>query len=157
MKLLFILAFMVLVSFIPGCIIPSQTPPSLSPTPVTSQITSIVTQIPTSPPITTPSPPHGADPSSCWTGSWKTNFKTMRLQQSGSSVSGNYEWDNGSITGTVSGNTLTGTWSETPSYRPPNDAGDFEFTMAEDCNSFAGHWRYDSTGTWNDWGGTRIS
>jgi len=79
------------------------------------------------------------------------------LQQSGNRVTGTYSWGMGDITGTASGNTLTGTWSEYPSYSPPEDAGDFVFTMAGDCMSYTGRWRLDSTGDWlyGGWDGTR--
>jgi hypothetical protein len=45
----------------------------------------------------------------------------------------------------------------TSSYKPPKDAGDFEFTLSSDGNSFTGKWRYGfGTGQWKgDWKGTR--
>jgi|GEM_PF-812073 len=96
-----------------------------------------------------------------WTGTWNTVWGSlssqMHLQQTGNRVTGTYEWDNGKIEGLVSGNTLTGTWSEAPSYSPPGDAGDFEFTISPDCNSFTGRWRYGSAGGWGEWNGTRVS
>jgi len=47
-------------------------------------------------------------------------------------------------------------WSEAPSYQPPNDGGDVEFTLSPDGSSFAGKWRHGSSGDWNtDWNGTR--
>jgi len=70
----------------------------------------------------------------------------MVLVQTGNSVNGTYTYQGGNITGTVSGNKLTGTWSESPSYIPPDDAGDVELTISVDCNSITGRWRYDSTG-----------
>lgn len=91
-----------------------------------------------------------------WTGTWNTNWGEMKLTQSGNTVTGEYTWDKGKITGTVSGQVLKGTWSESPSYSPPNDAGDFEFTKTT-CDSFEGKWRYGSSGEWRtDWSGTRI-
>ncbi|MCX6669511.1 MAG: hypothetical protein NTV25_06875 [Methanothrix sp.] len=80
----------------------------------------------------------------------------MELQQSGITVTGTYTWDQGRIQGSVFGNRLVGTWSESPSYSPTADAGDFEFTLSDDCNSFSGRWRYGSSGEWRtDWPGTR--
>lgn len=91
-----------------------------------------------------------------WTGTWSTNWGTMQLVQAGNQVTGTYVYDNGHITGTVSGNVLTGQWSEAPSYSPPSDAGDFEFVMGENCNSFTGQWRYGSSGGWSGhWYGSR--
>jgi hypothetical protein len=107
----------------------------------------------------TASPPGaGAGPAGvcAWTGTWSTAWGQMTLTQSGSSVTGNYPHDQGRVTGTVSGNALTGTWSESPSYRPPSDAGDMQLTMAADCNSFTGRWHYGSSGDWTtNWSGTR--
>ena len=65
----------------------------------------------------------------------------MMLTQSGSTVSGTYDYRGGRITGAVTGNRLTGTWSQSPSYQPPSDAGDVEFTLSGDGRSFTGRWR----------------
>jgi hypothetical protein len=91
-----------------------------------------------------------------WTGIWDTDWGEMELFQSEGVVSGNYSYDTGQILGTVSGEKLIGTWSEDPSFAPPDDAGDFEFTMSEDCGSFSGNWRYGSSGEWEGtWSGIR--
>ena len=80
----------------------------------------------------------------------------MVLVQTGNNVSGTYTHDSGHIVGTVSGNKLTGTWSEAPSYSPTYDAGDVELTISDDCHSMMGQWRYGSTGGWSgSWSGTR--
>jgi hypothetical protein len=81
-----------------------------------------------------------------WAGTWSTSYGTMRLTQSDDTVSGDYEHDQGQIRGMVSGRVLSGTWTEVPSRQPPSDAGEIEFTMADDCQSFTGRWRYDSSG-----------
>jgi hypothetical protein len=88
----------------------------------------------------------------------------MILTQSGNQVTGVYDvsagnnWVGERISGTVSGNTFTGTWSEAPSYLPPDDAGDIILTLSGDGTTFSGKWRYDSTGDWTeDWTGQRIS
>lgn len=93
-----------------------------------------------------------------WEGEWDSNWGKMILTQNGSIVTGTYTHDKGRINGTISGNILKGTWSESPSYAPPNDAGDLELTMAADGKSFSGKWRYGSEGSWGDWeGGKRIT
>ena len=51
----------------------------------------------------------------------------MKLIQVGNKVTGTYENDNGRISGTVSGDTLEGDWSEAPTYSPPDDAGEIRF------------------------------
>jgi hypothetical protein len=93
-----------------------------------------------------------------WTGTWSTNWGPMRLVQNGGTVLGDYDWDQGLIVGTLEGDVLRGTWTEAPSRQPPRDAGDFEFTMAEDCQSFTGRWRYGSSEAWRQrWDGERQS
>jgi hypothetical protein len=97
-----------------------------------------------------------ADLPCLWTGTWQTNFGEMLLEQNGEVVQGTYTRGDGKISGQVQGQKLVGTWSENPTYNPPDDAGNFEFTMSEDCQSFQGRWKYGSTGGWIDgWSGTR--
>ena len=91
-----------------------------------------------------------------WSGLWSTTYGAMQLTQSGSSVTGAYDYQGGTISGTASGNVLVGTWSQQPSYAPPNDAGDLQFTLSADGRSFSGQWRYGSAGDYQtDWTGTR--
>ncbi len=91
-------------------------------------------------------------------GEWKTRFGTLTLLQSASKVTGNYTSDNGKIEGTMEGGVLKGTWSESPSYKPPKDAGDVEFVFSGDGRSFKGKWRYGHGGSgWKGgWNGTRM-
>jgi hypothetical protein len=92
-----------------------------------------------------------------WTGNWNTYFGNMTLVQTGNKVTGTYEADNGRINGTVVGNRLVGTWSEAPSYSPPSQAGNIEFNLSSDCNSFNGRWKYGSEGNWStNWSGLRV-
>ncbi len=92
-----------------------------------------------------------------WGGTWETTYGTMVLSQVGNQVTGTYEHSNGHIIGTVSGTVLTGTWSEQPSYSPPDDAGDVQLTISSDGNSFTGGWRWGSSGGWTmNWNGTKI-
>jgi len=93
-----------------------------------------------------------------WVGEWDSNWGKMVLTQNGALITGTYTHDKGKISGTVSGNVFTGTWSESPSYSPPNDAGDMELTMSADGKSFTGKWRYGSDGSWGNWeGGKRLT
>ncbi len=90
-------------------------------------------------------------PSGCnFTGTWDTDFGDLHLTQTGNVLTGSYNWKDGRIVGTVSGNSATGTWSQSPSFQPPDDAGDFTFTLSSGCQSFSGQWRYGSCG----WEGT---
>lgn len=118
----------------------------------------IVDGIPVTPGITPTQ-----SPGCSFTGTWNTNWGAMNLIQTGTEVTGSYEHDNGKFTGTVEGRIVKGTWSEAPGYTPPDDAGDAEFTLSDDCRSFAGNWRYGITGSWGPsaswsvaWAGTLI-
>jgi hypothetical protein len=98
-----------------------------------------------------------------WTGTGLINSgqnawgNIISFSQIGNNVTGSYsEHENGTYNGTVSGNVLTGTWSEEPTYLPPNDAGEFQITLSPDGNTFDGVWRYDSSGSWYDWSGQRL-
>jgi hypothetical protein len=82
----------------------------------------------------------------------------MQLSVSANKVTGDYTHDSGKIAATLNKNVLVGKWSESPSYAEPNDAGDMEFQLSDDCKSFTGNWRYGSTGDWSGgWTGTLVS
>ncbi len=73
-------------------------------------------------------------------------------------MSGTYTHDDGQITGTVDGATLTGRWTEAPTRLPPQDAGDLQLTMNADCTALSGFWRYGDKGHDKDgeWAGKRV-
>lgn len=87
-------------------------------------------------------------------GKWDTNWGEMILEQTGNNVTGTYEWDNGRISGILSGNLMTGSWSEAPTYSPPRDAGKVDITFEQDA--FSGRWGYESEPLSGIWEGTRI-
>ncbi|MBP5606223.1 MAG: hypothetical protein J6X60_11915, partial [Ruminiclostridium sp.] len=63
---------------------------------------------------------------------------------------GTYSRASGQVSGTVSGNTFSGTWSQR------TGTGKFVFTMSADGKSFSGTWGYnDNNDTYSDWTGTR--
>lgn len=88
-----------------------------------------------------------------WEGNWDTEYGVLTIEQEGAQVTGNYSREGGKIVGTISGNVLRGTWSESPTYLPPKDAGDIEFIMSADGLKFEGRWRYASEGDWQPWAG----
>ena len=90
-----------------------------------------------------------------WEGQWDSNWGKMVLTQKGSTVTGNYTHDSGRIEGVASGNKMTGTWSEAPSYVPDKDAGDIEFIMSADGSTFSGSWGYGSNLSGGDWTGSK--
>jgi hypothetical protein len=92
-----------------------------------------------------------------WTGTWSCGtWGKLTLTQSGSKVTGTYTYKQGKFEGYATGNTLIGIWSEEPTYKEPDHAGDTQFNMAADGKSFTGNWRYGPTGTWTGtWNGQR--
>ena len=81
----------------------------------------------------------------------------MALRQSGTQVSGNYTHEQGMVTGTVSGNILSGVWAEAPTYTGSTDSGKFAVTLSTDGNAFSGTWGYGSSSTGYSFTGTRTS
>ena len=72
-------------------------------------------------------------------------------------VEGVYTTDWGVVRGRAEGDRLTGKWFDAPTRSEPNDAGDFEFILSEDCQNFSGNWRYGSAEGWSgEWTGTRV-
>ncbi len=115
-------------------------------------------------PAATTAPTTGAD-SAAWNGTWNTTWVEetenlsilMNLQQTGSSVSGTFEGSNSTISGNVTGTTLTGTWTE---FNGTEEfTGSYAFTLSLDMRSFTGKWAFtpqelaSSTYVWN---GTRV-
>jgi len=136
--LIAVVAIVAIATFV-GCIEnhTTATPTSITPTPTSAVSTNIL---------------------QCnWTGTWDTTFGEMKLFQKGNLVVGTYEYRDGKIVGEISGYTLAGTWFEGPSYSPSSHAGDFEFIISSDCNSFSGQWRFGSTGDLSSWTGKRIT
>lgn len=87
-----------------------------------------------------------------WDGEWSTSEAPMKLTQNGEKVTGTYDFKDGKISGTISGDKLTGTWTQSNTY------GDFEFIMSDNGKSFKGNWRYynsDKSGWSGPWTGQR--
>ena len=92
-----------------------------------------------------------ADPSI--SGTWSTRYGDMVLIQSGSGVTGCYQRENSTIVGTMNGNVLEGTWTNTTG---TVDSGPFKFTFSG--GSFSGTWGYQlPLGTSINWTGTFVS
>ncbi len=153
-KILLITAILLLMLLVSGCYscnLPFSANFGASPTPP-GQPTTIPTQAPSSAPVTGTS----------FAGTWDTDYGNMVLTVNGDKVTGTYDDHEGMINGTVSDNKLTGTWTQAPTRAPPDDAGDFVFTLSADGSSFQGLWRYgysDDPGKKYDgfWYGTRIT
>jgi hypothetical protein len=83
-----------------------------------------------------------------WDTHWGSTQSDMSLSQSGASVSGTYELATsyGSISGTLSGRTLKGSWSD------QYGSGSIEFVFSADGDSFNGTWSGGPS-----WTGTRVT
>lgn len=88
-----------------------------------------------------------------WAGTWQTKGLSMlspdkvfgmQLSQTGDHVNGTYNFKGGVVDGTVRGNILSGTWTQT------NSNGVFSFSWSSDGKSFSGTWTGTdgSTGPW---------
>ena len=87
-----------------------------------------------------------------WTGTFETNFSTLYVRQEGNRVTGEYPgWDNGRIDGIVENGIFYGYRYESPSYAPPNDAGQVICALYPDGEGFMGWWRYGNNGEWKVW------
>lgn len=108
-------------------------------------------------PIQSKLPEAAVQPKLNWNGNWETKWGRMVIFQNGNQITGTYEHDNGKINGVINGNKLTGSWSEAPTYLPPNDSGEFEMILSPDGKSFTGKWRYGKAGKWETgWNGNRF-
>jgi hypothetical protein len=90
-------------------------------------------------------------------GSWDTNWGVMTCSVDGQMVNCNYTHDTGKLEATLDldGTTMTGSWSEAPSYQPPMDGGRVTFSLSADGNTISGHWWYGQNEEGGPWTGTR--
>ena len=86
-----------------------------------------------------------------WTGAWETDWNRMKLVQTGDTVKGTYDYNEGRIEAKVVGKKLIGRWVQS------NSQGEMVFEMNAAGNAFHGQWRYDDDDAWGDWDGRRIA
>lgn len=117
-----------------GCTSTTGPAPETTAAPTTAAVTLPVTAA--------PSP---ADPDNPWSGTWNTtlrssdgvvDFTIVLLEQTGNSATGLYDDGLGTITATVQGDTLSGTWTEDDG--TDDNTGPLEFVLSADKNSFSG-------------------
>jgi len=91
-------------------------------------------------------------PAAGFSGTWRTTFGVMTLEQKGETVTGSYASAGltGAITGKVVGNTLTFTYKEAAA------AGEGVFELAADRKTFSGRWRVRGDEEWSKWDGQRL-
>jgi len=86
-----------------------------------------------------------------WDGIWETGFGRMRLVQEGSRVRGTYAGGGpATISGRVDGDRLVFR------YREKGASGEGRFTIADNEEAFAGHWRPRGKRDWRPWSGHRV-
>jgi len=90
-------------------------------------------------------------------GTWDTSWGKMVVKQNGNRITAHYTHDKGRLDGIIKGNVFIGKWSEYPTYKPHDDAGDVKLKFLQDGKSFSGNWRYGFGGSsWSgDWSGNK--
>lgn len=86
-------------------------------------------------------------------GYYSGDWGEMLLRQVGDEVWGAYTHDDGTVVGTLEGDTFVGWWSEVPSREPRSDAGEVEFRWFRDeagAVQLDGRWRYGAEADGND-------
>ena len=84
-------------------------------------------------------------------GTWKSNVVDLHLTQSGTTVTGTYDYEGGKLGGTITGNRLDYTWTQTNGKK-----GRGYFIIADDWKSMSGRYGYnDDNSDGGEWIGTR--
>ena len=93
-----------------------------------------------------------------FSGQWDTDWGEMTLLQTGCTIKGTYEYEDGKITGVVTkdGMVLEGEWSESPSYQPPDDKGIIRHELSPNRNIFSGYWCYGNSDSCGSWEGSLV-
>jgi len=99
-----------------------------------------------------------------YSGSWKTNFGVMHLEQDGDHVRGDYEFKDGRIRGEVNGAGFSGIWTQSTSARRCRDDrmgseywGRVQWRINDQGDRFFGRWSYcnEDPGSAGEWHGER--
>ena len=84
-------------------------------------------------------------------GTWKSNVVDLHLMQSGSAVTGTYDYEGGKLKGTITGNRLDYAWNQTNGKK-----GRGYFIISDDWQSMSGRYGYnDDDSDGGEWIGTR--
>ena len=85
-------------------------------------------------------------------GAWKTNLVDLFLTQSGNVVTGSYDHAGGKLKGTITGNRLDYTWTETNGKK-----GKGYFIISDDGKSISGRYGYnDDNSSAGEWKGRKV-
>jgi hypothetical protein len=85
-----------------------------------------------------------------WSGTWETATSSLRftltLKQTGTAVTGHYDFCNGTIRGIDQAGTLVGTWHQSfPCLNATAGLGTMALKLSASGNSFSGTWAYATT------------
>lgn len=95
--------------------------------------------------VVSPSPPAATSPCAGFTGRWSTEWGEMRLTNG----SGTYDWRGGTVSGSVSGNVLEGSWSQTDGQH-----GKMRFELDPATGNFNGTWTNEAFAGGGGWTGS---
>lgn len=105
----------------------------------------------------------GPSPARDFAGEWSTTFGILRLKASGNHVRGPYEFCDGTLSGTVRGKRLEGTWEEDTSACEDSVSasrtvaeGTFSFKLDPEGEAFTGWYKTKGSPEPNEWDGTRL-
>jgi hypothetical protein len=85
-------------------------------------------------------------------GAWKTNFADLFLTQSGNNVTGSYKYEGGKLKGTITGDQLDYTWTQTNGKK-----GKGYFVLSDDGKSISGRYGYnDDNSSAGEWKGRKV-
>ena len=85
-------------------------------------------------------------------GTWKTNIVDLHLKQSDDAASGTYDYEGGTLEGTITGNRLDYTWNQTNGKK-----GRGYFIISDDWKSMSGSYGYnDDDSNGGEWTGTKV-
>jgi len=90
-------------------------------------------------------------------GSFESEWGTVELTVDGNKVTGKYGKDGKIEAGLTSdGQTLEGTWSQGPTFKPPGDAGRVILMLTDGGAKFQGLWWKGQHGKGGTWVGKRV-
>jgi len=96
-------------------------------------------------------PTQNQQPTTSFTGEWKTTYGIVRLIQNGTKITGDYDVGKGPFVGSVRGNRFTGTFVNNGMKK----TGEVYWNI--NGNNINGKWRWKGSGNWLPWTGTKIS
>jgi hypothetical protein len=95
--------------------------------------------------VTTITPPAFSRCTGSFAGRWETTYGPLKIEVTGASVSGSYPAYNGTLRGTLAGDTLTGEYSDV------SGSGSVRLVISPDRRMWSGTWTAASGGVSGSW------